>query len=78
MWPCENYLRCNHSFRCTNEGYLHQKHAKFMTLDQFLRDLHSKQILRQTERQTLNCWMAIKLTMTSLRKQNFSNKSTYV
>ena len=45
-----------------------------MTTHQFLHDLEPKQILRQTERQTLNCQMATLLTKVRLEKEDLSNK----
>ena len=45
-----------------------------MTIDQFLHDLQPKQILRQTERQTLNCLMATLLIMVPSEKEDISNK----
>ena len=38
-------------------------YPNFVRIDQFLCDLLSKEIYRQTDRQTLNCHMATKLTM---------------
>ena len=45
-----------------------------MTSDQFLHDLQPKQILKQTGRQTSNCWMATLLTMVPPEKEDLSNK----
>ena len=45
-----------------------------MTIDQFLHDLQPKQILRQTDRQILNCRMATNLTMVSPEKEDLSNE----
>ena len=49
-----------------------------MTIAQFLPDLHPKQILRQTDRQTLNCQMGILLTMAPLEKEDLSSKYIYI
>ena len=43
-----------------------------MTIDQFLHDLQPKQILRQTDSQTLNCRMAILLTVVPPEKEDLS------
>ena len=48
-----------------------------MTIDQVLHDLQSKQILRQTDRQTLNCRIATLLTMVPPEKEGLSNKKKY-
>ena len=45
----------------------------FVTIDQFLHDLQPKQILRQRDRQTLNCRMATHLTIVPPEKENLSN-----
>ena len=45
-----------------------------MALDKFPHDLWSKEIFKQTERQTLKCRMATILTTRPPGKQNFSNK----
>ena len=47
-----------------------------MTIDQLLLDLQPKQILRQTDRQTLNCRMTTLLTMVSPENENvFKNNN---
>ena len=38
-------------------------YPNFVRTDQFVRDLYPKQIFRPTDRQTLNCRMATKLTV---------------
>ena len=48
-----------------------------MTTDKFLHDLQSKQILRHTNRQTLNCRVATLLTMVPPEKKGLSNKKNY-
>ena len=42
---------------------------------QFLHNLQSKQILRQTDSQTLNCWMETLLTMVPPEKEDLSKKN---
>ena len=49
-----------------------------MKIDQFVRDLQPKQIFRPTDRQTLNCHMAMKLTIVPKWKGGLSNKEKYV
>ena len=46
----------------------------FLKIDRFLHDFQSKQILRQTDRQTLNCQMAILLPIVPPEKEDLSNK----
>ena len=46
-----------------------------MTIDQFLHDLQPKQILSQTDRQTLYCRMATLLTMVLPEKEDLSNNN---
>ena len=45
-----------------------------MRIDQFLRDLYPKQILRQTDEEALNWRMATKIIMVPKRKRNPSIK----
>ena len=45
-----------------------------MTIDQFLHELPSKQKVRQTDRQTLNCQMATLLAMVPPVKEGLSYK----
>ena len=45
-----------------------------MTIENFLHDLQSKQILRQTDGQTLNCRMATLFTMIPPEKKDLSNR----
>ena len=45
----------------------------FVTINQFLQDLQLKQLLRQPDRQTLNCRMATRLTMVPPEKKHLSN-----
>ena len=46
----------------------------FVAIDQFLHDLQTKQMLRQTDKQTLNYQKARRLTMVPPKKEDFSNK----
>ena len=48
--------------------------SNFCHNNQFLHDLQPKQVLRQTDRQTLNCRMATLLTMVPPEKEDLSNK----
>ena len=52
-------------------------YPNFVRTDQFLRDLQSKQIFRQSDKQTLNCHMATKWTMVPKWKGDFSTKKNY-
>ena len=56
---------------------LRKTYPIFVPVDQFLHDLQHKQILRETDRQTLNCRMAIFLTMVLPEKEDLSNKKNY-
>ena len=49
-----------------------------MRIDKFLLDLSPKQILRLTDRQTLNSCMAAKLTIVSKWKGGLSNKEKFI
>ena len=46
-----------------------------MTIDQFLQNLQHKQILRQTDKQTLDCRIATLLTMAPPEKEDLSNNN---
>ena len=46
-----------------------------MTVYQVLHDLQPKQMLRQTDRQTLNCRMVTLLTMVPPEKEGLSNNN---
>ena len=45
----------------------------FVTIDHFVHDLQPKKIIKQTDRQILNCRMATILTMVPLEKDDLSN-----
>ena len=49
-------------------------YSNFVTIGQFLRSSQRKQILGHTDKQTLNCPKATKLTMVHKWKEDLSNK----
>ena len=52
--------------------------SNFVRIDQFVRDLQPNKILRPTDRQTLNCRMATKLTVIFKRKGDLYNKEKFI
>ena len=55
MWPCKKCPTYFYNFWYTNEGYLHEKHPRFLALDRFVCGLWPKQIFKRAEIQTLKC-----------------------
>ena len=55
-----------------------KSYSNFVIIDKFLLDLYLKQILRHTHRQTLNSYMAIKLTILPKWKGDLTKKEKYI